>query len=54
MVATQDNAIPAQAQEFTAERAGSRIVRVEASHAVSISQPDAVADLIIEAAKATR
>ena len=29
-------------------------MRIDASHAVSISQPDAVADLIIEAAKATR
>ncbi|MEU9456926.1 alpha/beta hydrolase [Streptomyces sp. NPDC048277] len=54
LVATQDNAIPAQAQEFMAERAGSTVVRVEASHAVSISQPDAVADLIVEAAKSTR
>ncbi|MER7792841.1 alpha/beta hydrolase [Streptomyces sp. NPDC097640] len=54
VVASQDNAIPAQAQEFMAERAGSHVVRVEASHAVAISQPDAVADLIIEAAKATR
>ena len=54
VIATQDNAIPGQAQEFMAERAGSHVVRVEASHAVAISQPDAVADLIIEAAKATR
>jgi pimeloyl-ACP methyl ester carboxylesterase len=54
LIAAEDNAIPAQAQEFMAERAGSRIVRVEASHAASISQPDAVADLILEAAKATR
>ncbi|MER7690900.1 alpha/beta hydrolase [Streptomyces sp. NPDC097610] len=54
LIATQDNAIPAQAQEFMAERAGSHVVRVEASHAASISQPDAVANLIIEAAKATR
>ncbi|MFJ4541936.1 alpha/beta fold hydrolase [Streptomyces tibetensis] len=54
VVATQDHAIPGQAQEFMAERAGSHIVRIDASHAVSISQPDAVADLIIEAAKATR
>ncbi len=53
VVATQDNSIPAQAQEFMAERAGSHVARVEASHAVSISQPDAVADLIIEAAKTT-
>ncbi|NNN36969.1 alpha/beta hydrolase [Streptomyces sp. S3(2020)] len=54
VVATQDNAIPGQAQEFMAERAGSTIVRVDGSHAVSISQPDTVADVIIEAAKATR
>ncbi|MFJ9626212.1 alpha/beta fold hydrolase [Streptomyces sp. NPDC101175] len=54
VVATQDHAIPAQAQEFMAERAGSTVVRVEASHAVSISRPDAVAEVIIEAAKATR
>ncbi|WP_425246349.1 alpha/beta fold hydrolase [Streptomyces sp. NEAU-NA10] len=54
LIATQDNAIPAQAQEFMAERAGSHVVRLEASHAVSISQPDAVADLIVEAARTTR
>ncbi|MFK0151645.1 alpha/beta fold hydrolase [Streptomyces sp. NPDC090499] len=54
VVATRDNAIPVRAQEFMAERAGSHVVRLEASHAVSISQPDAVADLIVEAAKATR
>ncbi|WP_158846580.1 alpha/beta fold hydrolase [Saccharothrix deserti] len=53
LVATQDNAIPAQAQEFMAERAGSKTVRVDASHAVAVSNPDAVADLILEAAKAT-
>ncbi|MFG2938181.1 alpha/beta fold hydrolase [Streptomyces sp. NPDC048282] len=53
LIATQDNAIPGQAQEFMAERAGSHVVRIEASHAVAISQPDAVADLIIEAAKTT-
>ncbi|ONI85175.1 alpha/beta hydrolase [Saccharothrix sp. ALI-22-I] len=52
LVATQDNAIPAQAQEFMAERAGSKIVRVDASHAVAVSNPDAVADLILDAAKA--
>ncbi|WP_433512964.1 alpha/beta fold hydrolase [Nonomuraea sp. CA-143628] len=54
LIATQDNAIPAQAQEFMAERAGSHVVRVRASHSPSISQPDAVADLIMEAAKAKR
>ncbi|MFI6374093.1 alpha/beta fold hydrolase [Streptomyces sp. NPDC050546] len=54
LIATQDNAIPVQAQEFMAERAGSQAVRVEASHAVAISQPGAVADLIVEAVKSTR
>jgi pimeloyl-ACP methyl ester carboxylesterase len=54
VVATQDNAIPGQAQGLMAERAGSHIVRSEGSHAVSISQPDAVADVIVEAANATR
>lgn len=54
LIATEDNAIPAQAQEFMAERAGSHIVRVAASHAVAISQPDAVTDLIVDAVKATR
>ena len=54
VVATQDNAIPVAAQEFMTERAGSHVVRVDASHAVAISQPDVVADLITEAAKATR
>lgn len=54
VVATQDNAIPGQAQEFMAERAGSHVVRIAGSHAVSISQPEAVAEVIIEAAKGTR
>ncbi|NEA99615.1 alpha/beta hydrolase [Streptomyces sp. SID13726] len=54
VIATQDNAIPAQAQQFMAERAGSHITRVDASHAVAISQPDVVADVIVEAAESTR
>ncbi|MFC6093429.1 alpha/beta fold hydrolase [Saccharothrix lopnurensis] len=52
LVAARDNAIPARAQEFMAERAGSRTVRVDASHAVAVSRPDAVADLVLEAVKA--
>lgn len=35
------------------ELAGSRNVEVDASHAVSVSQPEAVARLIDEAARAT-
>ncbi|GAA1295761.1 alpha/beta hydrolase [Saccharothrix xinjiangensis] len=52
LVAAQDNAIPARAQEFMAERAGSRTVRVDASHAVAVSRPDAVADLVLQAVEA--
>lgn len=52
LVATRDNAIPARAQEFMAERAGSRTVRVDASHAVAVSRPDAVADLVLQAVEA--
>lgn len=51
LLATQDHAIPVRAQEFMAERAGSRIVRVDAAHTVAVSNPDAATDLIIEAAK---
>ncbi|WP_159058852.1 hypothetical protein [Streptomyces caeruleatus] len=45
---------PRPAQEFMAERAGASVVRVAASHAASISRPDAVAAVIVEVAKATR
>ncbi|MEU9456242.1 hypothetical protein [Streptomyces sp. NPDC048277] len=54
VVATEGNAIPALAREFMVERAGSAVVRVAVSHAVSVSQPDAVADVITEAAKDIR
>ena len=52
LVATQDNAIPAEAQRFMSKRAASHVVEVEASHAVSVSQPQAVFDLITAAATA--
>ena len=53
LIANQDNAIPAAAQEFMAERASSTVRRVDASHAVAVSQPEAVAEVIIAAATAT-
>ena len=53
LVSTQDLAIPAQSMRFMAERAGSTTVEVDASHAVYVSQPRAVADLIVDAARAT-
>lgn len=54
LVTTQDLAIPADSMRFMAERAGSTAVEVEASHAVAVSRPGTVADLIHEAATATR
>ena len=53
MVTTQDLAIPAESMRFMAARAGSTTVEIHASHAVTVSQPDAVADLIVSAARAT-
>jgi pimeloyl-ACP methyl ester carboxylesterase len=53
MVTTQDLAIPAESMRFMAERAKSYTVEVDASHAVTVSQPGAVARLIDEAARAT-
>jgi pimeloyl-ACP methyl ester carboxylesterase len=53
MVTTQDLAIPADSMRFMGERAGARNVEIDASHAVTVSRPGAVADLIDEAARAT-
>jgi pimeloyl-ACP methyl ester carboxylesterase len=53
LVTLADLAVPAQAQRFMAERASSHTVEVDASHAVTVSRPDAVAQLIDEAARAT-
>ena len=53
LVTTQDLAVPAQSQRFMAQRAKSHTVEVDASHAVTVSQPDAVARLIDEAARVT-
>ncbi len=51
LVATDDRMIPPPAQRFMSKRAGATVVEVSGSHAVYVSQPDAVADLIIQAAK---
>jgi pimeloyl-ACP methyl ester carboxylesterase len=53
LVATQDNAIGVDAERFMAARAGAHTVEVKASHSVFASQPDAVTDLILDAARAT-
>jgi pimeloyl-ACP methyl ester carboxylesterase len=52
LVATDDRMIPPLAQSGMAERAGSSVEQVAASHSVYLSQPNAVADLIEKAALA--
>ncbi|MBB1155491.1 MULTISPECIES: alpha/beta fold hydrolase [Amycolatopsis] len=52
LIPTADKNIPAAAQRFMAERANAEAVEVEgASHAVLVSQPEAVANLILRAAR---
>ncbi|MDP1793375.1 MAG: alpha/beta hydrolase [Acidimicrobiales bacterium] len=52
IVSTNDNAIPAEVQRFMANRAGAvKTVELRASHVAMISHPDAVTDLIVEAAR---
>ena len=53
LITRQDLAVPAESQRFMAERAKARAVEVDASHAVTVSRPDAVADLILDAVRAT-
>jgi pimeloyl-ACP methyl ester carboxylesterase len=51
LVATDDRMIPPAAQRLMSKRAGSTVVEVKGSHAVYVSQPKAVAELIKKAAK---
>ena len=50
LVSTEDKMIPPDAQRAMSKRAGSTVVEVKGSHAVYVSQPDAVASLIERAA----
>ena len=50
LVATDDKMIPPAAQRFMSKRAGSTVVEVAGSHAIYVSQPNAVAALIEKAA----
>jgi pimeloyl-ACP methyl ester carboxylesterase len=54
LVATDDRMIPPPAQRAMCERIGATTAEVAASHAVYVSQPDAVVALITEAADAVR
>ncbi len=52
LVTTEDRMIPPAAQRAMSQRAGSTVVEVAASHSVYLSQPDAVATVIKQAASA--
>ena len=54
LVATEDRMIPPPAQRFMSSRAGATVVEVAGSHAIYVSQPTAVANLIVSAAKESR
>lgn len=51
---TEDRMIPPAAQATMAERTGATVVETSGSHAIYVSQPKAVADLIRTAADAVR
>jgi pimeloyl-ACP methyl ester carboxylesterase len=51
MVTTEDRMIPPALQRTMAERAGATTTEVSGSHAIYVSQPRAVAELIAEAAR---
>jgi len=54
LVATDDKMIPPPAQRFMSERAGATVVEVAGSHAIYVSQPNAVASLITQAGKGAK
>ena len=51
LLATEDRMIPPAAQRAMSGRAGSAVTEVRASHSVYVSRPEAVVDLIAEAAR---
>jgi pimeloyl-ACP methyl ester carboxylesterase len=51
MVATNDEAIPADVERLFAKRMGATTVEVESGHVAMISHPDDVTKLIEEAAQ---
>jgi len=50
LIATDDRMIPPDAQRAMSKRAGSTVVEAKGSHSIYVSQPQAVADLIVKAA----
>jgi pimeloyl-ACP methyl ester carboxylesterase len=54
LIATEDRMIPPPAQRFMSERAGSTVLEAAGSHAIYVSQPNAVAAIIEKAAGAVK
>src|SRR5947199_1514141 len=54
LVTTEDKMIPPAAQRFMSKRAGATVVEEQGSHAIYVSQPEAVAALIEQAAKSVK
>jgi pimeloyl-ACP methyl ester carboxylesterase len=54
LLTTEDRMIPPAAQQAMSARAGSSVTEVAASHSVYVSQPQAVASIIKEAAAGRR
>ncbi|MFD8778403.1 alpha/beta fold hydrolase [Streptomyces sp. NPDC056723] len=52
LVAKQDKTINPDQERFEAKRAGSHMVEIDSSHVAMISHPDAVTDLVLQAATA--
>ena len=50
LVTTEDRMIPPDAQRFMAKRAGATVVEERGSHAIYVSRPEVVAELIAKAA----
>jgi len=50
IVATADQVIPPESQQFMARRAGAHSIEIDASHAIALTQPAAVAGHIAAAA----
>ena len=54
LIATDDKMIPPDAQRSMSKRAGSTVVEVKGSHAIYVSQPEAVAALVEQAARSVK
>ena len=52
-VSTEDRTINPDLERFMAKRMGAKMIEVKASHVSLISQPDAIANLILEASGQT-